>query len=522
MSKRAIIIGAGPAGLTAAYELITKTDIKPVIIEKTNDIGGISKTVVYNGNRMDIGGHRFFSKSDIVMKWWQEILPIQGLHSKNEINNNSSPISTQGPDPDRTDRVMLVRKRLSRIFYLGKFFDYPIKLNWKTVSNLGMIRIAKIGWSYLRVKIFPVKQIKSLEDFFVNRFGQELYETFFKDYTQKIWGVPCNEIAADWGAQRIKELSVSRTLLHAFKAIYSKDKSIEQKNTDTSLIGRFMYPKLGPGQMWETVAKIIEERGGVIVKNAEVTGLKIEGHQVTELIYYNRLTDTSEVVKGDYYFSTMPVKDLIAAMGRSVPARVKQVSDGLPYRDSITVGLLLNKLKIKNETKIPTVNNMIPDNWIYIQERDVQLARMQIFNNWSPYLVADPGKVWIGLEYCCKEGDKLWKKQDSDFIQFAVDELHKIAIIDKHEVLDSTIIRTPKTYPAYFGTYPRFSIIRDFADRFENLFLIGRNGMHKYYNQDHVMLTAMAAVNNLMSGVKLKDDIWNINMDEEYIETEND
>lgn len=496
MNKCAIIIGAGPAGLTAAYELVTKTDIKPIIIEKTNDIGGISKTVVHNGNRMDIGGHRFFSKSNSVMKWWREILPIQDKVSDN--GERKTVLSTGGPDPEKTDRVMLVRNRLSRIFYLGKFFDYPIRLNWKTVSNLGMIRIAKIGWSYLRVKIFPVKQIKSLEDFFISRFGKELYETFFKDYTQKIWGVPCNEIAADWGAQRIKELSVSRTLLHAFKALYSKDESIEQKNTDTSLIGRFMYPKLGPGQMWETVAKIIEERDGVIIKNAEVTGLKTAEHRITELTYYNRLTGASEVVKGDYYFSTMPVKDLIAAMGLSVPARVKQVGDGLPYRDSVTVGLLLNALKIKNETAIPTMNNLVPDNWIYIQERDVKLARMQIFNNWSPYLVADPGKVWIGLEYCCKEGDALWTMQDADFIQFAIDELHKIAIIDKHDVIDSTIIRTPKTYPAYFGTYADFHTIRDYTDRFDNLFLIGRNGMHKYYNQDHAMLTAMAAVNNII------------------------
>jgi len=520
MNKCAIIIGAGPAGLTAAYELITKTDIKPIIIEKTNHIGGISRTVVHNGNRMDIGGHRFFSKSDTVMKWWQEILPIQGNESEN--GARKSAFSTGSPDPEKTDRVMLVRSRLSRIFYLGKFFDYPIKLNWKTVSNLGMIRIAKIGWSYLRVKIFPVKQIKSLEDFFVNRFGQELYETFFKDYTQKIWGVPCNEIAADWGAQRIKELSVSRTLLHAFKALYSKDKSIEQKNTDTSLIGRFMYPKLGPGQMWETVAKIIEERGGVIIKNAEVTGLKTAENQVTELTYYNRLTDTIDVINGDYYFSTMPVKDLIAAMGRSIPARVKQISDGLPYRDSVTVGLLLNALKIKNETAIPTMNNLVPDNWIYIQERDVKVARVQIFNNWSPYLIADINKVWIGLEYCCNEGDELWAKQDSDVIQFAIDELNQIAIIDKHEVIDSTIIRTPKTYPAYFGTYADFHTIRDYTDRFDNLFLIGRNGMHKYYNQDHAMLTAMAAVNNILSGEKTKENIWDIHSDEKYIETEND
>jgi protoporphyrinogen oxidase len=520
MNKCAIIIGAGPAGLTAAYELITKTDIKPIIIEKTDYIGGISRTVVHNGNRMDIGGHRFFSKSDTVMKWWQDILPLQKKTSWN--GKQKTACSNNVTDPEKTDRVMLVRNRLSRIFYLGKFFDYPIRLNWKTVSNLGMIRITKIGWAYFRAKILPARQIHSLEDFFISRFGQELYETFFKDYTQKIWGVSCKEIAADWGAQRIKELSVFRTLLHAIKSIIKKDRSIHQKKTDTSLIKHFMYPKLGPGQMWETVARMVEEKGGVIIKNAEVTGLKTSAHRVTELTYYNQLTDTEEVLKGDYYFSTMPVKDLISAIGQPVPAEVKEVSDGLPCRDSITVGLLLHKLMIKNETKIPTVNQMIPDNWIYIQERDVKLARMQIFNNWSPYLVADSNKVWIGLEYCCAEGDDLWKMRDADVIQFTMNELSHIGVIDKQDVVDGIVIRTPKTYPGYFGTYPRFGLVRDFTDRFENLFLIGRNGMHKYYNQDHAMLTAMAAVNNIMTGDPSKDNIWNINMDDEYIETEND
>jgi len=518
MKKCAIIIGAGPAGLTAAYELVTKTDIKPIIIEKTNDIGGISKTVVYHGNRMDIGGHRFFSKSDTVMKWWKQMLPIQGRDSEHE--KRKTAFSAEGPDPEKTDRVMLVRKRLSRIFYLGKFFDYPIKLNGKTILNLGMIRILKIGWSYLVIKIFPVKNINSLEDFFISRFGRELYETFFKDYTQKVWGVPCHEIAADWGAQRIKELSIFRTLVHAVKTIFIKDKSIEQKNTDTSLIKQFLYPKLGPGQMWETVAQMILEKGGVIIKNAEVREFNISGNRISALTYHNLSSDTKAVLTGDYFFSTMPIKDLISAMGGIVPSEVKKVSDGLPYRDSITVGLLLNELKIKKKTSPPR-NNIVPDNWIYIQERDVKLTRVQIFNNWSPYLVADREKVWIGVEYCCKEGDELWTMRDEDFIQFAVDELHQIAFVDKKNIIDGKIIRTPKTYPGYFGTYSRFSIIRNYTDAFDNLFLIGRNGMHKYYNQDHAMLTAMAAVNNVITGEKSKDMIWNINMDEEYLETEN-
>lgn len=526
MSKIAVIIGAGPAGLTAAYELVTRTDIKPIIIEQSNDIGGISKTVVHNGNRMDIGGHRFFSKSDVVMKWWQNILPIQGSESKDDIlidikyqkKKTQIKLSKGGPDPEKTNNVMLIRHRLSRIFFLRKFFDYPITLNGKTISNLGIVRIAKIGWTYLWIQIFPIKNVDSLEDFFISRFGTELYKTFFKDYTEKVWGVPCTEIAADWGAQRIKELSVSRALLHAMKSIFRSENSIEQKNIDTSLIEQFMYPKLGPGQMWETVAKIVEEKGGVIIKNSEVVELNVEGNQMIGLSYVNRTTNEKTFAKGDYYFSTMPIKDLLRAMGDKVPTIVKSVGEGLQYRDFITVGLLLNKLKIKNETKITTLNGLVPDTWMYIQERDVKVGRLQIFNNWSPYMVADINKVFIGLEYFCNEGDELWEKKDDEFIKFAIDELHSIDIIDKNEVLDSTIIRMPKTYPAYFGTYNQFHVIRDFTDKIENLFMVGRNGMHKYNNQDHSMLTAIAAVNNIISGEKSKENLWSINTEEEYHE----
>jgi len=526
MTKTAIIIGAGPAGLTAAYELVTRTDIKPIIIERSNDIGGISKTVVHNGNRIDIGGHRFFSKSDKVMKWWQEILPIQGSDSKDDIlkeiyyrkKKTQVKLSPNGPDPEKTDKVMLIRNRLSRIFFLRKFFDYPISLNLETISKLGVGRIIKIGWTYMWIQIFPVKNVKSLEDFFISRFGTELYKTFFKDYTEKVWGVPCTEIAADWGAQRIKQLSISRALLHALKSIFRSEKSIEQKNTDTSLIEQFMYPKLGPGQMWETVAKIVEEKGAVIIKNAHVVELNLSNNQVNEVTYINNSTGEKTALKGDFFFSTMPIKELMIAMGNTVPKTVLDISNGLQYRDFITVGLLLNKLKIQNETKIETLNGLVPDSWIYIQERDVKVGRLQIFNNWSPYMVSDINKAWIGLEYFCNEGDELWEKKDDEFIKFAIDELHSIDIIDKSEVIDSTIIRVPKTYPAYFGTYSQFSIISDYTDTIENLFLVGRNGMHKYNNQDHSMLTAITAVNNIISGEKSKSNIWSINTEEDYHE----
>ena len=528
MSKIAIIIGAGPAGLTAAYELITKTDIKPIIIEKSNDIGGLSKTVVHNGNRMDIGGHRFFSKSDIVMKWWQNILPLQASGSKDDIQKdinyqnkkNSVKLSANGPDPEMEDEVMLVRKRSSRIFFLRKFFDYPITLNRKTVSNLGFIRIFKIAFTYTWVKLFRVKNIRSLEDFFISRFGTELYKTFFKDYTKKVWGKPCSEIGADWGAQRIKKLSVSRAILHAIRPTFRKDKTIGQKGTDTSLIDQFMYPKLGPGQMWETVARLIEEKGAIIIKNSDVIKVDIIGGQVCEVSYFDRAINLESRIKGDYFFSTMPVKDLIAAMGDKVPGEVKEVALNLQYRDFITVGLLLNKLKIKCETNIASSDGLIPDNWIYIQEKDVKIGRLQIYNNWSPYMVADSGKIWIGLEYFCNEGDELWEMSDADFIRFAIDELHQIDIIDRAEVIDKTMIRVPKTYPAYFGAYTQFDVVSNFTDQLENLFLIGRNGMHKYNNQDHSMLTAMAAVNNIINGEISKENIWEINTEEDFHETE--
>ncbi|HTD39418.1 MAG TPA: NAD(P)/FAD-dependent oxidoreductase [Mucilaginibacter sp.] len=522
MGKTAIIIGAGPAGLTAAYELITRTDIKPIIIEKTNDIGGLSKTVVHNGNRMDIGGHRFFSKSDIVMKWWQNILPLQGSGTEADIlkdiyyhnKKETVKIPATGPDPEKSDRVMLIRKRQSRIFFLGKFFDYPITLNNQTLANLGFARMIKIAYTYLWVKIFRIKDIRSLEDFFISRFGTELYNTFFKDYTEKVWGIPCSDIDAGWGAQRVKELSVSKAVAHAFRSAFNKDKTVEQKNTDTSLIEQFMYPKLGPGQMWETVAAIVKEKGGIIIKNCDVIAIDISEEKVCELSYLDGNTNSKKIVKGDYYFSTMPVKDLIAAMGDKVPEAVKKVALNLQYRDFITVGLLLNKLKIKGSD----ANGMITDNWIYIQEKNVKIGRLQIFNNWSPYMVTDAEKVWIGLEYFCNEGDELWTMKDDDFIQFAVDELHQINIIDRNDVIDQTIIRVSKSYPAYFGSYAQFDVVSDFTNQLENLFLIGRNGMHKYNNQDHSMLTAIAAVNNIITGEKSKKNIWEVNTEETFHE----
>lgn len=518
--KTAIIIGAGPAGLTAAYELLIKTDIKPIIFEATNYIGGISKTVEYKGNRIDLGGHRFFSKSKKVMKFWQNILPIQGKLSKDDkiLERNISLSKNEfAPDPEIDDNVMLTRSRLSRIYFLRHFFDYPISLNFKTFQNLGIIRILRIGFSYIWSRFFKIKKEKNLEDFFINRFGEELYNTFFKDYTHKVWGRPCKEIRPEWGAQRIKGLSISKAIFHAIKSTLKKDDSINQKKTETSLIEQFMYPKYGPGQLWEELARKIREKGGKINLNCEVTGLTSNQNEIISVAVRDIKSGEFKEENADYFFSTMPVKDLINSMN-DVPNNIKEIANGLIYRDFITVGLLLTKLKIKNQTKHKTINNIVPDNWIYIQERDVKVGRLQIFNNWSPYMVKNDDTVWIGLEYFCNEGDDLWSMTDNKFSEFAVDELEKIDIIERKNVIDSTVIRMPKTYPAYFGSYDKFDDIRDYVDKIENLFLIGRNGMHRYNNMDHSMLTAMESVENIIHNIKTKDNIWNVNTEEEYHE----
>lgn len=524
--KKAIIIGAGPAGLTAAFELVHRTKIKPVIFEVSGDIGGIAKTVNYKGNRIDMGGHRFFSKSDTVMDWWLNIFPLQGKPSKDDLIINSiKPYSAtkNAPDPELTDRVMLIRNRLSRILFLRKFFDYPVSLNINTILNLGFIRIFKVGLSYLKAMAFPIREEKSLEDFIINRFGRELYRTFFKDYTEKVWGVPPSEIKPDWGAQRIKGLSITRVLLHALKSIIAKKgDSISQKEVETSLIEQFIYPKLGPGQLWEEVAAIVKSKGAEIHLHKEAVQIEHKNNSITSITVKDTSTGKTEKITGDYFFSTMAVKDLISAMGAKIPEKIRTIADGLVYRDFITVGLLVKKLLIKNKTKIQTINDLVPDNWIYVQESEVKVGRLQIFNNWSPYMVSDMNNVWIGLEYFCNEGDDLWNKSDKEFAEFAIDELEKINVIAKNDVLDYTVVKLKKTYPAYFGTYDEFDQIIDYTNTIPNLFLIGRNGMHRYNNMDHSMLTAMAAVENIINGITTKDAIWDINTEEGYHEEKGD
>jgi protoporphyrinogen oxidase len=513
--RTAIIIGAGPAGLTAAYELLLHTDIVPIVLEASADTGGLSKTVNYKGNRMDIGGHRFFSKSKTVMDWWQHILPVEADGGPLTItyHNKQTTIQPGSTAAGNADDVLLVRNRLSRIYFLGKFFGYPLALNGTTIKNLGLVRIIRIGFSYVKAKFFPIKNEITLEDFFINRFGKELYRTFFKDYTEKVWGVPTNTISAAWGAQRIKSLSLLKTIRHAIFKKKKKEQDISQSGTETSLIEKFLYPKFGPGHLWETVAKHIIEKGGQIIYNQQVSSITNTANSITAVTAVDKTTGLSSTHKGEYFISTMPVKDLVNALTTPAPAEVLAVSNNLVYRDFITVGLLLKNLIIKNPDGSP-----VKDNWIYIQEKTVQLGRLQIFNNWSPAMVADANTVWLGLEYFCNEGDELWNKTDADMLAFAKAELATINIIKEADVLDGTVIRMPKTYPSYIGAYEQFDTIRNYIDGYQNLFLIGRNGMHKYNNQDHSMLTAMQAVQHIKNGITDKAAIWEINTEDDYHE----
>jgi protoporphyrinogen oxidase len=521
MPKTALLIGAGPAGLTAALEFLRRSDVHPVVLEASHEIGGISRTIRHNGNRIDIGGHRFFSKSDRVMNWWMDLMPPEASadtqHALRHQNKSRTlKAGDSGPTPQTTDLVMLVRPRKSRIYFLRRFFDYPIKLTADTLGKLGLVRTFKIGISYLLARLFPRKVEKSLEDFLVNRFGRQLYLTFFKSYTEKVWGVPCESISAEWGAQRIKGLSLTTAILHFLKKAFAsrKDEAIQQKGTETSLIEKFLYPKYGPGQLWEHAADQIREQGGEILLGWRATRLFVEGDAITAV---EAVSDTGQRRRfdADYVFSTMPVRELIDAMDTPIPSEVREVSDGLQYRDFITVGLLVDHLTVREADGGP-----LKDNWIYIQEPDVLVGRLQIFNNWSPYMVADPSKTWIGLEYFCYQTDALWKMADEDLKKFAIAEVEKIGILRASDVTDAHVVRVPKTYPAYFGTYDRFHVIREFLDHFHNLYLVGRNGMHKYNNQDHSMLTAMTAVDNIIAGVRDKDNVWSINTEMEYHEEE--
>lgn len=502
MNKKAIIIGAGPAGITAGY-ILAKNGITPVILEQSDNIGGISRTEDISGNRMDIGGHRFFSKNKEINDLWLEIMPLQAFPSKDDIiTNTEKPLPDSGPDPEKADRTFLLRRRVSRIYYNGRFFDYPISLSFDTVKKMGFSNTLKAGAGYLYSSVFKRKEL-SLEDFYINRFGAPLYSMFFESYTEKLWGIHPSEISPEWGAQRVKGLSLMKAVLSKFA---------KNKDKETSLIGRFYYPKKGPGQFWEALAEETEKLGGKIIKNASVSSVSLKDGKIASV-----MTSDGDEYTADHYISSMAVKDLIASFD-TAPDDIKEIAAALPYRDFITAGILLKKLKAENETSIKTPGNILPDTWIYIQEKDIKMGRIQIFNNWSPYMVSDfENTVFIGTEYFCTEGDDFWNMNDEDIASFAISELCKMGICDKSDIISKNVIRQKKAYPAYFGAYKDFGKVKDYLISIDNLFCIGRQGMHRYNNMDHSMLTAMETCRVILNG-KDKESPWLVNTESEYNE----
>jgi protoporphyrinogen oxidase len=523
---RVVVIGGGPAGLTAAYELLRdggsdKFDV--TVLEATKEFGGISRTVKYNGNRMDIGGHRFFSKDDRVMQWWKDILPLQGAPSYDDKKlGRHHDLEPGGPDPEKTDAVMLKRHRISRIFWNQHFLEYPISLNIGTFKAMGLKLTFKAGFSYL-ASIFHKLPETNLENFYINRFGRVLYSMFFEGYTEKLWGRHPSQISADWGAQRVKGLSIVAVLKNAVQKMLPKKRSSQE--VETSLIEEFWYPKLGPGQLWETVEERVREMGGKVLTDAKVTQISQSDGKIASLTYENSDGDTT-VVKADDFVSSMPLKDLLEAFNASKDPAPKDVTDiavGLPYRDFVTVGLLVKRLAIKNTTDIPTLGHppIVPDNWIYVQDPGYKVGRLQIFNNWSPYLVKDvDDTVWVGLEYFAQEGDDFWNLSDEAATKFAIKELTRMHVIrGAADVVDSHRERVPKAYPAYFDTYDRIDELVEWIDSFGNLYCVGRNGQHHYNNQDHSMATAMEAVSNIKTGKTSKKNVWGVNTEKSYHET---
>lgn len=506
--------------MTAAIEFLEKTDIQPVVVELEGQVGGISRTIVYEGNRMDIGGHRFFSKDERVMDWWMKILPVQGANSRDErlLQQENDDLSPEGPDPEREDEVMLVRRRVSRIFYLRKFFDYPISLKWQTFRNMGLGRTLKAGFGYVGAALCKRRE-DSLEDFYINRFGKPLYRMFFEDYTTKVWGIHPSRLGADWGAQRVKGLSLVKVLKEMVVKPFRRQGNIGQQRVETSLIEKFIYPKYGPGQLWETVAARVVEKGGELLLDTRVTGVQVENGRVVSVTVESE--GGVEILACDYVLSSMPLKELVASLtGIEVPLEVGEIAAQLPYRDFITVGLLVKGLKLENRTPLKTFADRVPDTWIYVQERDVKLGRLQIFNNWSPYLVKDyEHTMWIGLEYFCSEGDEMWNMGREEFIRMAIDELVRIGVVERTDVLDAVQVKIKKAYPAYYGSYYRLDKVREFLDRIGNLYCIGRNGQHKYNNMDHSMLSAMVAVENISRGVEDKNAVWSVNTEKSYHES---
>jgi protoporphyrinogen oxidase len=463
--QNVIVIGGGPAGMTAAYEL-AKVGIKPIVLEMGARVGGIARTEVFNGYRMDIGGHRFFTKVDEVEAFWQEVL---------------------GDD-------FLTRPRLSRIYYNRKFIMYPLRFG-DALSKLGVGQSFLVLMSYFRSKLLPYRQERTFEEWVSNRFGKRLYRIFFKTYTEKVWGIPCDQLSAQWAAQRIQNLSLPRAVMGAlFGARGAKNVK--------SLIEEFHYPRLGPGMLWERTQRLIEQHGGEVRLNTEA--VKVLHRDGKALGVVARSGGHEEMIEADAIISSMPISELVAKLDPPAPMDVRDGAAQLTYRDYFTVGLIINRAEL------------FPDNWIYIHAPEVKVGRIQNFKNWSPEMVPDASKTFLGLEYFCNEGDELWNMSDEALIQLGAQELETMGLARAADVEGGTVIRQLKTYPVYTGEYKEYlERIRGFLDSIANLQTVGRNGLHMYNNQDHSMLTAMLAVKNLLGE---QHDVWSVNVERAYHE----
>jgi len=470
-NKKVVIIGGGPAGLTAANEL-SKAGVESIVLEKDQMVGGIARTVKYKDYYFDIGGHRFFTKAKAVNDMWHGVL----------------------------NEDFLQRTRLSRIYYQKKFFNYPLRpLN--ALSGLGLWKSFLILASYLHSKILPSKQEETFEQWVSNRFGKYLYKTFFKTYTEKVWGTPCSEIRAEWAAQRIKGLSLMTALKNA---LIKPQNNGGNGNVIKTLIDSFEYPKLGPGMMWQSIAEGVQRNGSQVYLKTEVEAILWDKNNRSVNSLEVRVNGHKKLYHGTDFISSMPIKELIQKFRPAVPEEVLKAANDLNYRDFITVALIVNK------------RDVFPDNWIYIHDHDVKLGRIQNFKNWSPYMVPDQNKTCLGLEYFCFEGDEFWTMTDEELIEFGKRELEILDLVQATDIEDGTVVRMPKAYPVYDSSYQEsLQIVRQFLGRIENIQLVGRNGMHKYNNMDHSMLTAIRAVENINGA---NNDLWDVNTDREYLE----
>lgn len=461
-----VIVGAGPAGLTAAYELL-KHDIQSVILEKSHTVGGLAQTAEYKGYLFDIGGHRFFTKVTLVEQMWKEVM---------------------GAD-------FLPRPRLSRIYYNSKFFQYPL-VPLDALKGLGLREAVRCGLSYLKAQLLPIRPETSFEAWVTNRFGRRLYSIFFKTYTEKVWGIPCTELSAEWAAQRIRGLSMMSLVKNA---LFPQKASGNKERVIKTLIHEFHYPRRGPGMMWQRFRELVEARGSRVIFEAPVEKIFWEPGRVKAIQAGGRLYE------GDHFISSMPIRELIQALDPEPPENVRKAADDFHYRDFLTVVLIIRQ------------KELFPDNWIYVHDPNVKVGRIQNYKNWSPWMVPDPEMTCLGLEYFCFEGDELWTTPDDELIELGRQEMARLGLVKPETVVDGTVLRIEKAYPVYDGVYRRgLETIRRFQIEVPNLQLVGRNGMHRYNNQDHSMLTAILAARNIANGRRY--NLWEVNADTDYHE----